>query len=227
MGAVWTHERAPCRCPKAGAQIGHHQARLGPFRYQSSSKRRHLSGCTFYAEAGCEDTRSLALPILPFLGGTLELFSIVYTRQRLTSFSSIKYWRTTARASSPAFSLFSQLFEWDFHLNCVSTIGKYQQVTSDCVVSANLASLRQLLAKLESLVVAGHAFPSEKDEFGNTLLFVSGTIGQNLLFSDFFFFPSQTYQLEFRTSCWCANSYLEPRSAPTPSSNSSSESLSA
>ena len=175
VGAILTSRGPSCRCPKSGSPPKQRQAGIGPFRYMFSSRERHLYGCPFYLEADCEKTHSLALPILPLLAGTVELFSTVCTRQRLTSFS-VKYYPTTHRASSPAFALLHGAFgKLKYQVRVLyGTRGGFHIFRDEIGFPKDLPLLMQEIpAKLEALFSSGAALPSEKDEFGHTLLFVS------------------------------------------------------
>ena len=174
VGGMLTSRAPSCRCPKAGSSPKQHQAGIGPFRYVFSSRERHLYGCPFYLEADCEKTHALELPILPFLAGTVELFSTVCARQRLTSFS-IKYYPTTHRASSPAFALLHGAFgKFKDHVSVPSGRRGGVHTFRNTEPSKDLQLLMQGIPEnLEALFSSGAALPSEKDEFGNTLLFVS------------------------------------------------------
>ena len=169
-----TNPSPSCRCPKAGSPPKQRQTRIGPVRYVFSSRERHLYGCPFYVEEDCEKTHALALPILPFLAGTVELFSTVCARQRLTSFS-IKYYPTTHRASSPAFALLHGAFgKFKDHVSVSYGRRGNFKFRNGTEPPKDLQRLMHgIPANLEALFSSGAALPSEKDEFGNTLLFVS------------------------------------------------------
>ncbi len=173
VGAVLPNYAPSCRCPKAGSTPKQRQAGFGPFRYVFSSRERHLNGCVFYLETDFEKTHSVIFPILPFLAGTVELFSSVYTRQRLTSFM-VKYYPTTRRASSPAFALLHGAFGWyNWHV-CSSPSRRGHCFFGNKESPKERQLLMQRIpANLGALFSSGAALPSEKDEFGHTLLFVS------------------------------------------------------
>jgi hypothetical protein len=86
VNPAWATAPVLCQCPKMGRVIKQRIRLMGPVRYYSSSKARHCSDCPLYSESDCQTTRSLAFPVLPFLAGTVELFSSFYSKQQLSHF---------------------------------------------------------------------------------------------------------------------------------------------
>lgn len=177
---TWT-TRSSCQCPKIGSHLKQRHMKAGAFKFLSSTKSRHLPSCPLSRQVEYEKTRSFSFSVLPFLAGTVELFSAFHLDQRLSSFS-IRYYPTVQRTSSPAFGLFNGVFDHFLHTGQIFGLGGdihgvlwgLLPATPTSRPSERVQlSLKQLPARLDAMLAAGNALPSEKDEFGNTLLFVS------------------------------------------------------
>jgi hypothetical protein len=126
----------------------------------------------------------LAFPVLPFLAGTVELFSSFYSKQQLSHFY-VKYSPTVRRTDSSAFTLFNDVCalageETASHYYPQFWAPKYgswyflDRTWPFSPPTDRLhALMQQLPARLNILFQSDEAAPNQQDEFGNTLLFVS------------------------------------------------------
>jgi hypothetical protein len=137
-----------------------------------------LFGCPLYSESDWEGSKSLAIPMLPFFAGTLELFSSISFNQRINCLSVV-YHTMVRRNASPAFALFH-----DVSRGFVPEVCQFYIVDSGKTIAPRRLdrSLRysglelafqHLPIKLDALLKSGQVLPNEKDGFGNTLIFVS------------------------------------------------------
>jgi hypothetical protein len=153
---------------------------VGPFRHLSSLKQKHRADCPLFSATDFEKTQSLAFPTIPFMSRTVELFFSLYSNPQVTSFS-VSYYPTVRRAGSPAFALFHDALGEAKREVCEFRAGFQSGGTQIRAGSWREAhptfnelqlSLQKIPAKLEAMFKSGEAMPRERDEFGNTLLFV-------------------------------------------------------
>lgn len=161
-----------------GSQIKQRSVLFGPFKYFTSSRQKHLANCRLYSESGSEKSETLVFPTLPFLAGTVELYSSSYHSQRLGRFS-VTYHPTVHRTTSPAFELFrvGGLARLDPVFPIMHNAGGGRLVGMPGAIKLPSFDglhvlLQHLPAKLEELFKSGEARPHERDEFGHTLMFV-------------------------------------------------------
>lgn len=175
--------RDSCRCPRVGSRVAENNIKLGPFRYISSRKQEHLSSCPLFAQGELGRGHVLALTLAPFVARTIELFFLISSSQRLTSFS-LRCSPIVPRSASPAFALFQDAATVTKRLGLLYVDSRYPLVSSsDGGVGRPMApdfdqlehSFEHIPARLDALFKSGDAIPNEKDQFGNTLLFVCTT----------------------------------------------------
>jgi hypothetical protein len=120
--------------------------------------------------------------MLPFFAGTIELFSSISFNQRINCVS-VAYHPTVRRINSPAFAIFHDVLRGlvpDVRQFYIEDNGKrtahlraaHRRVDKSLSSGLELA-FQHLPIKLDALLKSGQALPNEKDEFGNTLIFVS------------------------------------------------------
>lgn len=180
-----------CSCRKRQQAIS--TRHFGPIKTEYTSKIFHKPSCKISTKTREERKTAMKFSMKPFVNKTIEMaFRSSFGTGGPSYSTQIKSYRTVSRLLSPAFQKFESLncLRWESShgiftdLMTASTLGfpKPSVIHNDFTYDSSLlcpypddvilAQLDGLPETLEKLFRSGEAHPTDRDEFGNTLIHV-------------------------------------------------------
>ena len=167
---------------------------LGPIKAEHTSKILHDPSCTIFTKEREERKNTIKISMRPFVNKTIELvFWSAFGAGGSSSSREIKSYKTVSRVLSPAFQKFESLncLRWESSYEIFTSLMRYnaksrrdpsvtlcnfaykQSLLCDYPDDIMIASLDGLPEALDEIFRSGKAHPTDRDEFGNTLVHVS------------------------------------------------------